>query len=56
MTVELKCAYDPRIKKESSWTFNKDKFVDISKDDLPKESDMTGAYSDAYDALLDSNS
>ena len=30
----------------------KDKFVDISKDDLPKEDDMTGTSSDAYDALL----
>jgi len=30
----------------------KDKFVDISKDDLPKEGDMSGASGDAYDALL----
>ena len=30
----------------------KDKFVDILKDDLPKESDMSGASGDAYDALL----
>ena len=30
----------------------KDKFVDISKEDLPKEGDITGASSDAYDALL----
>ena len=30
----------------------KDKFVDISKDDLPKEDDMTGSSGDAYDALL----
>ena len=30
----------------------KDKFVDISKDDLPKESEMAGASGDAYDALL----
>jgi len=26
----LKCAYDPRSKKEASWTFGKDKFVDIT--------------------------
>ena len=30
----------------------KDKFVNISKDDLPKEGDMAGASGDAYDALL----
>jgi Holliday junction DNA helicase RuvA len=30
----------------------KDKFVDISKDDLPKEGDMSGVSGDAYDALL----
>ena len=30
----------------------KDKFVDISKEDLPKEDDMLGPSGDAYDALL----
>lgn len=30
----------------------KDKFVDISKDDLPKESEMAGTSGDAYDALM----
>ena len=30
----------------------KDKFVNISKDELPKEGDMAGASGDAYDALL----
>jgi len=30
----------------------KDKFVDVSKDDLPKESEMTGVSGDAFDALL----
>ena len=30
----------------------KDKFVKLSKDDLPKEDDLTGASGDAYDALV----